>query len=64
MLSLLFRFTLFTLFFANMIPCSETFLCTSVTPEQAERIATALACPDKGRDIWALVIEDNMVEYG
>ena len=47
-----------------MIPCSETFLRTSMTPEQAERIATALACPDEDRDIRALVIEDNMMEYG
>ena len=46
-----------------MIPCSETFLRTSVTQEQAERIATVLACPDEGRDVRALVTEDNMVEY-
>ena len=35
-----------------------------MTPEQAERIATALACPDEGRDVRALITEDNMVEYG
>ena len=50
--------------FTNMVPCSETFLRTLVTREQAERIATALACPDEGRDVRALVTEDNLVEYG
>ena len=59
--SLLFRFILLC---ANPILCSETFLRTSVSPEQAERIAIVLACPDEGRDVWALVTEDNMVEYG
>ena len=47
-----------------MVPCSETFLRTSVTQEQAERIATALACPDEGQDVRAFVTEDNLVEYG
>ena len=50
--------------FTNMVPCSETFLRTSVVRKQAERIVTALACPDESRDVQALVTEDNLVEYG
>ena len=35
-----------------------------MTREQAEQIATALACLDEGRDVRALVTEDNLMEYG
>ena len=35
-----------------------------MTLEQGKRIMTALAYPDEGRDVRALVTEDNLVEYG
>ena len=44
--------------------CADSFICASVTAEQEERIATALAYPDEARDVRALVNEDNLITYG
>ena len=35
-----------------------------MTQEQVERITIALAYPDEGRDVQALVTKDNLVEHG
>ena len=35
-----------------------------MTQEQSEQILTVLAYPDDGRDVWALITEDNMIAHG